>query len=204
MAVVVFVLVAAWRIDHPDTRLFLDVAVGVFLLAMLSDVLDGWAARRFHSSSALGRIADAFTDKILVCGTFAFLAGGNFIADRDGAAATLTGIAPWMVVVLFSREFLVNAIRGWSESLGRPFPATVYGKAKMSLQCVTIIYILLHVGHLRHEAPWAAAMRDTLVWATVTVTALSALVYVGRTWRLIRMTAGDSLAGTTDSFQAPE
>ncbi|HOI54732.1 MAG TPA: CDP-alcohol phosphatidyltransferase family protein [Phycisphaerae bacterium] len=204
MAVVVFVLVAAWRSDRPDTRLLLDMAVGVFLLAMLSDVLDGWAARRLHSSSALGRIADAFTDKILVCGTFAFLAGGNFISNQDGATAALTGIAPWMVVVLFSREFLVNAIRGWSESLGRPFPATVYGKVKMSLQCVTIIYILLHVGHLRHAAPWAAAVRDTLVWATVAVTALSALVYVGRTWRLIRTTDGNRPAGSVDSSNAPE
>ncbi|MBN2583773.1 MAG: CDP-alcohol phosphatidyltransferase family protein [Planctomycetes bacterium] len=192
MAVVVFMLMAAWRPDAPDAAMLLDVAVAIFLLAMLSDVLDGWAARRLGSFSAFGRIADAFVDKILVCGAFAFLAGDNFLAAQGGATVNLTGVAPWMVVVIFSREFMVNAIRGWSESLGQPFAATVYGKTKMSLQCVTILYVLLYVAHLRHAAAWATTARDVLLWVTIAVTVLSALVYVGRTWRLIRMTDGSA------------
>jgi CDP-diacylglycerol--glycerol-3-phosphate 3-phosphatidyltransferase len=198
MAVAVFALVAAWRNNQPAGALLLDVAAGVFLLAMASDVLDGWAARRLGCLSSFGRIADAMTDKILVCGAFAFLAGSNFAAPQDGPVTLLTGVAPWMVVVIFSREFLVNAIRGWSESLGQPFPATFCGKAKMSLQCVTILYVLIYVAHLRDAGSWAALLRDTMVWGTIVVTLLSALVYVGRTCRLIRLDDGGHEAAPSD------
>lgn len=188
MAGLVFVLLALYDADDKGGPLLLDAALAAFLAATITDILDGYLARRLGALSALGRIGDATVDKVLICGTFAFLAGGNFIASRGGRPISLTGVQTWMVVVILSREFLVTGIRGWSEGRGRAFKSTFYGKAKMSLQNLAIIYVLVFVAHLRDAGPWggwAERSRDILLWATVVVTAVSAFVYIGRTWRLI-------------------
>ena len=188
MAVLVFGLLALYDADDKRGPLLLDAALAAFLVAAITDILDGYLARRLGALSALGRVADATVDKVLICGTFAFLAGANFMASRDGRSISLTGVQTWMVVVILSREFLVTGIRGWSESRGKAFESTVYGKAKMSLQNVAIIYVLVFVAHLRDAGPWAGWAgwsRDVLLWVTVAVTVASAFVYVGRTVRLI-------------------
>ncbi|NIA20922.1 MAG: hypothetical protein GWP05_02890 [Anaerolineaceae bacterium] len=190
-AAVVFVLLALYDVGDKRGPLLLDVALAAFLVATITDILDGYLARRLGAISALGRVADATVDKVLICGAFAFLAGGNFLAlSGDGRTVSLTGVQTWMVVVILSREFLVTGIRGWSESRGQAFKSTVCGKVKMSLQNVAIVYVLLFVAHLRQAGPWARQSRDVLLWATVVVTALSAFVYVGRTWRLINASSG--------------
>ena len=68
-------------------------AAGVFLLASLTDLLDGYLARRLRQVSAFGRVADALVDKIIVCGGFVFLIPKN------------VGVHPWMVAVILGRSF---------------------------------------------------------------------------------------------------
>src|SRR5262245_7297079 len=80
-------------------------ALVVFLVAALTDWLDGWWARRFNQGSALGRALDPLTDKVLVCGAFIFLIPG-----------VEAGLTPWMVTIVVARELLVTGIRGMVES----------------------------------------------------------------------------------------
>lgn len=203
MAIVIFVLLASYDADSHWNRhgintgsggaILLDVALAVFLLAGVTDVLDGYLARRLGAASTLGRISDPFIDKVLVCGAFAFFAGGNFLIFNSTGTTNVTGVATWMAVVIFSREILVTGIRGYSERHGKVFGTTVFGKAKMALQSVTIAWILFYVSHGTGFGHWAAVLTDVLVWTTVAVTVATALVYVRRTQQLLAMdtTAAD-------------
>lgn len=187
MAAAMFVLLAFYDAAGEGGAVLLDVALALFVVAGLSDVLDGYLARRWNTSSTFGRIVDPFTDKVLVCGAFIYFAGSNFLLPGDGGRlASLSGVAPWMAVVIFAREILVTGIRGFSESRDLPFATTVFGKSKMALQWLTIAWILLLTAHGRTWGHWATLARDILVWATVVVTVATAFVYVGRTRRLMR------------------
>ena len=109
------------------------VAWVLFVVAAVTDILDGWLARRRSESSALGRIADPVVDKVLVCGSFAFLAV---------APATRDFVPALVVVAVLAREFLVTTLRGFVESRGVPFPADRAGKMKMGVQCFAIGSVL--------------------------------------------------------------
>ena len=99
-------------------QLWGNIAVGLFLIAAATDALDGYLARRWSVVSDFGRIMDPFCDKVLVLGTFAYLASPRF-AEIDASGQVIgmtTGVWAWMVVLIISRELLVTSIRGVVES----------------------------------------------------------------------------------------
>ncbi len=102
----------------------LNVAFIIYLIALFSDFLDGYLARRWKVEGAFGRVVDPFVDKVLVLGTFIFFAGKNFVVQEEHAVVvkTITGVVPWMVVLILSRELLVTSLRGISESGGATSP----------------------------------------------------------------------------------
>ena len=190
LALAFFVLLAFYR--SPKSTLFdlplLDVALAVFLVAVLTDAIDGYLARRLGHVTTFGRIADPFVDKILICGALAYLIGDPFL--RVGPAGVMenpTGWQPWMVVVILARELLVTGMRSFSESHGLPFAATASGKIKMFVQCVAIVCSLVYVGHWTDGPAWTADLRDVLIWATTLVTVVSGLAYIQRGYQLLRM-----------------
>ena len=189
MAAAIFVLLGFYQAEAPGGPALLDAALAVFILAGITDVLDGTIARRLGTLSTFGRISDPFVDKVLICGAFAYFAGANFLVGESGTLVNVTGVATWMAVLIFAREILVTGIRGFSESRGQAFSTTAVGKAKMALKSLTIMWILLVVAHGRHWGPWSRGVRDVLIWATVIFTVLSALVYVRRTRRLMDLPA---------------
>jgi CDP-diacylglycerol--glycerol-3-phosphate 3-phosphatidyltransferase len=99
LAVVFFVLLAQFDIQHPRIWL-LDLCFALFIVAALTDWLDGYLARKHNQVTAFGRVLDPFVDKVLVCGTFVFLAGPAFVND---AGRNVTYVAPWMVVLILGR-----------------------------------------------------------------------------------------------------
>ncbi|MFP4141529.1 MAG: CDP-alcohol phosphatidyltransferase family protein [Planctomycetota bacterium] len=192
-----FVLLGLWNGNSSHGQVLLNAAFVVYLLAAITDVLDGWVARRFKLESAFGRIADPFVDKLLVVGAFVMLAGNNF-AIPPGSSLTdaslpgwVTGgmhsaVQAWMVVTILAREFVVSAIRGYSESQGASFPATCAGKAKMFVQSVTICVVLYQLANVQTPL-WAVWLKISLVWLTVVVTLLSGLLYVGRARKVLAL-----------------
>ena len=187
LAVGFFVLLAYYQYDVRGGRL-LDVAFGVYLVALVTDFLDGYLARRWRVEGAFGRIVDPFVDKILVLGSFIFFGGKNFVVQQVPAPGlpqvlvTVTGVAPWMVVLILGRELLVTSLRGIGEAAGANFGARFSGKAKMVLQSATILMILLYVNYLEHQSrvveQAAHVVRDVFIWATILITLLSGLSYV--------------------------
>ncbi len=172
----------------------LNAAFIIYIIAGITDVLDGWIARKYNWTSAFGRIADPFVDKVLVVGAFAMFCGANFQVtpsyEIPGLPRWLTGhmasaVQAWMVVVIMSREFIVSAVRGYSESQGIKFPATSAGKIKMFIQSVAICTILYQLANLP-QAPWAIITKVILVWLSVIATVASGLAYVGQARKVLR------------------
>jgi CDP-diacylglycerol--glycerol-3-phosphate 3-phosphatidyltransferase len=210
LAGVFFVLLSFYQYEGRGDPVLLSSAFTVYVVALVTDWLDGYLARKWDAGSAFGRVVDPFADKILVLGAFIFFAGKNFIIPIDAEHAveptsrwvvkTITGVAPWMVVLLLARELLVTSLRGMSEAGGQSFGAVWAGKFKMGFQSGTVLAILTYVafykwlgdhGYLRY----AEVVRDIAIWGTVAITLYSGLAYVRKAVAL--HVAGTRGAGVT-------
>ncbi len=188
LAIIFFALLAQYSQRSPQPRM-LDIAVVIFVVAASTDILDGYVARKRGLVTSLGRVLDPFVDKVLVCGAFILFAGPGFV-DTDGR--NVTEVQAWMVVVIVGRELLVTGLRGFSESAGQSFGASLHGKMKMWVQSIAAPAILLIVAHEDAWASplWAAWAKTFLVWLTVVVTALSTIQYLMRSRRILEESGG--------------
>lgn len=190
LAAVFFVMLGYYQHEGRGDPWLLNSAFLIYLVALITDFLDGYLARRWHAEGAFGRVVDPFVDKVLVLGSFIFFAGKNFVIQdlilEQGHAVkvvkTISGIAPWMVVLILSRELLVTSLRGLAESGGAAFGAVMSGKIKMVLQSATILVILVYVNYFerrRNDVEEVARhVRDVFIVLTILVTVLSAVGYV--------------------------
>jgi CDP-diacylglycerol--glycerol-3-phosphate 3-phosphatidyltransferase len=142
----------------------------LFVVAASTDWLDGYFARRWGLVTQLGRILDPFADKLIVCGTFIFL-----------AATPGSHVPAWMAVVVMARELLVTALRSFLEKQGRDFSAELSGKLKMLFQCFAAGGSLFY---LAWKPTWLTAPLDACLWGAVVLTVYSGATYVRRAIRL--------------------
>jgi CDP-diacylglycerol--glycerol-3-phosphate 3-phosphatidyltransferase len=131
---------------------FLDAAFILFVIAGLTDIADGIAARRLNVTSKFGRMVDPLADKILVCGAFVCFAliGQPKLFGLSSQAMT---IIHWLIVViLIGREAYVTALRHIAEARGINFAATASGKIKMFLQTFAIGTVVIKMAHVQTAA----------------------------------------------------
>jgi CDP-diacylglycerol--glycerol-3-phosphate 3-phosphatidyltransferase len=133
-----------------------------------TDLLDGYLARKYQEVTHFGRIADPLVDKILVVGSFIFF----LVLDPLPKIFTA-----WFAVVVLGREFLVSGIRGAMEAAGIPFPASVWGKIKTSIQNVTVGTGLGYAAWFP-TTRWTELLTIILMWATLVATVMSGITYV--------------------------
>ena len=175
LAIIFFICLAQFDGRVETTRRWiLDVSAALFIVAAITDIIDGWLARKYNQVTSFGRVIDPFVDKILVIGAYIFMAGDRF---TDASGENISHIRDWMVLVVLGRELLVTSLRGVTEASGQSFGANIYGKLKMLLQSVTVIWVLLHLSH----PDWPAILvgfTPYLVYIMVAVTALSVLPYL--------------------------
>jgi len=105
-------------------------AIGLFLAASLTDILDGHLARRRNQVSNLGKLLDPIADKLLVSAALIVL------VEKHLAPA-------WVVVVILGREFIVTGLRSVAAADGIVIQAQTSGKIKMWAQCVAIVALLV-------------------------------------------------------------
>lgn len=187
MAVAFFaVLSLSWPVTPRQCLL----AMALFIIAALTDALDGYLARKWNATSQFGRVMDPFADKILVVGAFIILAGPGFLwtvsaPDAPHGTVPLTylasGVAPWIAIVILARELLITSLRAVLESQGRDFSASWSGKLKMIAQSVAVplILLLLGVADVSPGSPARVAILS-VAYATAFVTVLSGVPYVTR------------------------
>jgi CDP-diacylglycerol--glycerol-3-phosphate 3-phosphatidyltransferase len=164
LAIAVFVLIPLQQFT---------AALVVFVIAASTDWADGYWARKYGEVTKLGRVLDPFVDKIIICGTYIFL-----------AAEAGSGITAWMATVIMGREMLVTALRSVIEGSGGDFSAKWAGKVKMVVQCIAVVASLLLLRHLaiyQDTLPVEALLKYTLLisaWGAIFITIYSGLEYV--------------------------
>lgn len=153
-------------------------ALVVFLIAVSTDWMDGYYARRYGQVTKLGRIFDPFVDKIIICGAFIAL-----------VAVKSSGVAAWMAIVVVARELLVTSLRGIIEGSGGDFSASMLGKWKMVFQCVAVVAAMLCT--IVATPSYSLELIRTLsLWAAVGLTVYSGYDYVMAAARVMRSSEG--------------
>jgi CDP-diacylglycerol---glycerol-3-phosphate 3-phosphatidyltransferase len=140
-------------------------AVGVFLAAATTDLLDGYFARRRAQVSRLGTLLDPIADKLLTSAAFISL-------------VELHQIPAWVVVIIVGREFAVSGLRAIASSEGFIIQASDLGKAKMVLQVAAITALVLEP-----RFPEVRLAASLLLWLVVLSALVSAGHYFWKFWR---------------------
>ena len=158
LAVCVFVFI--------DFRLYFW-ALAFFVIAALTDALDGYFARLLKQDTPIGRQLDPLIDKVIVSGCYIYL-----------AAIPGTGVMPWMVTAIVVRELLIQGLRSHLEGQGQAFGARTAGKLKTVIQCLSISAVFVCLA-IEPSAFFALLLlRDSLTWLAVALTLYSCLSYI--------------------------
>src|SRR2546429_6263709 len=159
-------------------------ALVIFLIAGLTDFIDGEIARRYGVITNFGKLMDPLVDKIMMAAAFISL-------------VPLKAVPAWAATTVVARDFLITGLRLMASANGRVLPAERLGKQKTSWQIITVIFflVLFSMAELRYaddRATWWLRARDeagpVLVWITVALTIYSGL---GLTWRNRELIAPD-------------
>ena len=157
------------------------LALVVFLIAGVSDFVDGEIARRYGVVTNFGKLMDPLVDKIMVAAAFISL-------------VPLKAVPAWAATTVVARDFLITGLRMMASAKGKVLPAEMLGKQKTSWQVVTVIFFLallsLHELRYANETStwWFRAWDQAgpiLVWITVALTVYSGLGYAWRHRELI-------------------
>ena len=152
-----------------DRPWFLDIAFVIFVVAGLTDVVDGHIARRWNATSKFGRMIDPLVDKVLVCGAFLCFALIG-VPRLFSWGPTLLAFVHWGILgILLAREVYVTVLRHRAEARGINFAAVRLGKIKMFVQVFAIGTVLIKVAHV--PAAWGH-------WFTLAVFTLMLVITV--------------------------
>jgi CDP-diacylglycerol--glycerol-3-phosphate 3-phosphatidyltransferase len=143
------------------------LALGIFLCAAGTDLLDGYLARKLGQVTTIGMLLDPIADKLLISSALI-------------ALVQIRAVPGWLVILLVGREFAVTGLRGIAAAEGYTIEASDLGKTKTVLQVIGICFLLLSIRHpnLAREANWTMA-------GVVLVSLLSALDYFWKFWRKV-------------------
>ncbi len=144
-----------------------QVALGIFLAAAFTDLLDGWLARRWNQITTVGMLLDPIADKLLISAALISL-------------VQVGRVAGWMAVLMIGREFAVSGLRSIAAGEGYVIEATELGKTKMVLQVLAIALILGTGDFL--EWAWLAQLS---LWAAMIFALASAADYFRKFWGVL-------------------
>jgi len=138
---------------------------GIFGLAVLTDYLDGYLARRRNEVTRLGILLDPLADKLITAAAFLSL-------------VELDAVPAWMVMIILGREFVVTGLRNVAAGRGLLIPASGLGKGKMVAQVVSIFLLLLGRRYSILQGPGMVVL-----WVVVVLAFVSAVDYFRLFWR---------------------
>ena len=134
------------------------IALAIFIIASLTDLLDGHIARKYNLVTNFGKFMDPLADKLLVCSALICLVDMNRIAS-------------WMVIVIIAREFIISGFRLIASDNGVVIAASYWGKFKTTFQMIMICLLIADI---------AAISIVTLIvtWIAVILTVVSLIDYL--------------------------
>ncbi len=135
------------------------IAVGIFIVASLTDLLDGKIARKYNLVTDFGKFMDPLADKLLVCSAMICL-------------IEMGRLSAWIVIVIISREFIISGFRLVASDNGVVIAASYWGKFKTTFQMLMIIVLLLNFGGV------FVLIGQILTWIALILTVVSLVDYI--------------------------
>lgn len=144
-----------------------SLALGIFLAAAATDLLDGYLARRWGQITTVGTLLDPIADKLLISSALI-------------ALVQVRLVPAWVVILLVGREFAVSGLRSIAASAGYTISASDLGKSKMVAQVVAITLLMVSL-----DVPSLTNASVVCLWGVVFFSLASALDYFRKFWRKV-------------------
>ena len=134
------------------------IALVIFCVASLTDMLDGKIARKYNLVTNFGKFMDPLADKLLVCSALICM-------------IELGQLPAWMVIIIISREFIISGFRLVAADNGVVIAASYWGKFKTTFQMIAVILLIFNLEALR-------LLADICVWVALALTVISLADYI--------------------------
>lgn len=157
--------VVSMMIENGANQTFRYVAAAIFIIASLTDMLDGKIARKYNLVTNFGKFMDPLADKLLVCSALICL-------------IQLGQLPAWMVIIIVSREFIISGFRLVAAEQGIVIAASYWGKIKTTFQMIAVVLMILNFEAL-------SAVTLICTWAALILTIISLVDYIAKNHKVL-------------------
>ncbi len=158
-----FVFFLLWQ--DGTVKTFRYIAAAIFIVASLTDTLDGQISRRCGLVTNFGKFMDPLADKILVCSALICLTG-------------LGELPAWMTIIIVAREFIISGFRLVAAEQGIVIAASYWGKFKTTFQMIAVILLIIDI-------PQLYVITQICLWTAVILTIVSLADYIIKNRKVI-------------------
>ena len=152
--------------DGGENQTLRYVAAAIFIIASLTDMLDGKIARKYNLVTNFGKFMDPLADKLLVCSALICL-------------VELKELPAWMVIVIISREFIISGFRLVASDNGVVIAASYWGKFKTTFQMIAVVLLILGI-------PSLSMVTTAVVWIALVLTVISLVDYIAKNVNVLK------------------
>jgi CDP-diacylglycerol--glycerol-3-phosphate 3-phosphatidyltransferase len=145
---------------NPASQALRIIADIIFVVASLTDMLDGKIARKYNLVTNFGKFMDPLADKLLVCSAMICL-----IATEQ--------LYAWIVIIIVAREFIISGFRLIAAENGIVIAANIFGKLKTVSQMIMIIILVANL-----PFAWLQVLGQIFIWISLILTVLSLVIYI--------------------------
>ena len=157
--------VAALLYDGGANQNMRYVAAALFIIASLTDMLDGKIARKYNLVTNFGKFMDPLADKLLVCSALICM-------------IELRELPAWMVIIIISREFIISGFRLVASDNGVVIAASYWGKFKTTFQMIGVVLLIFNI-------PALSTLTTIIVWIALALTVISLVDYIVKNHRVL-------------------
>lgn len=157
--------VALLLMEGGENQMLRYVSAVVFVVASLTDMLDGKIARKYNMVTNFGKFMDPLADKLLVCSALICL-------------VELKQFPAWMCIVIVSREFIISGFRLVAVEQGVVIAASYWGKFKTTFQMIAIVLLIVNIRAL-------FPVTLLFVWAALILTIISLVDYIAKNHKVL-------------------
>ena len=154
-------IVVMLLLNGGENQTYRYIAAAIFIVASLTDMLDGKIARKYNLVTNFGKFMDPLADKLLVCSALICL-------------VDLKQLPAWMVIVIISREFIISGFRLVASDNGIVIAASYWGKFKTVSQMFMIIVLIADLGGVFD------IVGTVLIWLSLILTVVSLIDYIAK------------------------
>lgn len=150
--------VLALLIEGGANQTYRYIAAAIFIIASLTDMLDGKIARKYNLVTNFGKFMDPLADKLLVCSALICM-------------VELKELPAWMVIIIISREFIISGFRLVASDNGVVIAASYWGKFKTTFQMIAVVLLIIRIEAL-------SMVTTAVVWIALALTVISLVDYI--------------------------